>query len=134
MITYSFYIKKSPLENNSFKIGISVIQHLDSRLGTYQNSFGPTYKERFERLWVGPEQDVRELERLLKIQLRSKIAGNKRGFTEWVTDITLDELCDIVQKTINGLGVVVTIPKKHIEVFEEDIAVIKKEYLVEIVD
>lgn len=134
MITYSFYIKKSPLENNTFKIGISVIQHLDSRLGTYQNSFGPSYKERFERLWVGPEQDIRELERLLKIQLRSKIAGNKRGFTEWVTDITLNKLCDIVQTSITGLGVDVIVPKKHIEIFEEDITFIKKEYLIETVD
>jgi ribosome-binding protein aMBF1 (putative translation factor) len=50
-------------------------------------------------LWVGPEQDIRELERLLKIQLRSKIAGNKRGFTEWVTDITLNKLCDITTET-----------------------------------
>ena len=61
MIDYVFYIKGSPLGNTAYKIGISALKHIGSRLGTYQNTYGPTYEERFEQVWVGTEQEVREL-------------------------------------------------------------------------
>ena len=129
MITYIFYIKGNPM-GSSLKIGISAIKHADSRLGTYQNSFGPDYEDRFERVWVGPEADVRELERLLKIKYRNKIAGNKRGYTEWIKETTLEDLIIDIDQTITGLGVEVTSYSAN-KIFESDLGAIKDQYLVE---
>ncbi len=129
MITYIFYIKGNPM-GPSLKIGISAIKHVNSRIGTYQNSFGPDYEDRFVAVWVGPEADVRELERLLKIKHRENIAGNKRGYTEWIKNITLSDLVSDVESTIKGLGVEVTNYSKT-QIFEEDLETIKNQYLVE---
>jgi hypothetical protein len=128
---YVFYIKKSPLSDRDFKIGISGLVNMDSRLGTYQNAFGPSYKERFECVWLGPEQDIRELERLLKIKFRNKMAGSTRGFTEWVTDIDFNELCLEVQTLITSLGVTAERPKDVSQIFVEDIQFLKNMYLKE---
>ena len=129
MINYVFYIKANPM-GSSLKIGISAMKHLGSRLGTYQNSFGPDYEDRFEAIWVGPEQDVRELERLLKIKYRAKIAGSKRGLTEWIKDVPFNELVKDINVTITGLGVDVTAHSVK-KVFESEIDAIKEQYLVE---
>lgn len=129
MITYVFYIKGNPM-GPSLKIGISAIKHVNSRIGTYQNSFGPDYEDRFEAVWVGPEADVRELERLLKIKHRDNIAGNKRGYTEWIKNITLPDLIADIESTINGLGVEV-ISYSKTQMFEADLEPIKNQYLVE---
>ena len=120
-IDYGFYIKKSPLGDRVFKIGIFAIKHIYSRLGTYQNAFGPTYKERFETIWIGPEQDIRELERLIKIKYRSKIAGTSRGLTEWITDIDYESLLNDIEEEIIKLGVLVQHPEGFENIFEEDI-------------
>jgi hypothetical protein len=129
MINYVFYIKANPM-GSSLKIGISAMKHLGSRLGTYQNSFGPDYEDRFEAIWVGPEQDVRELERLLKIKYRAKIAGSKRGLTEWIKGVPFDNLVKDINITITGLGVEVTAHSVK-KVFESEIDAIKEQYLVE---
>lgn len=132
MIDYAFYIKKSPLSDRNFKIGITAIRHIASRLGSYQNSFGPTYQERFEMIWIGPEEHIRELERLLKINYRSRIAGTSRGFTEWVTDISYDDLVTDIQKTIDALGVEATRPDNYGNIFEDDARRLQSEFLIEI--
>lgn len=129
MITYMFYIKGNPM-GSALKIGISAIKHAESRLGTYQNSFGPDYEERFERVWVGPEEDVRELERLLKIKHRDKIKSTRRGRSEWIQGMTLEELITEVNTTIIGLGVEVQSHSSTV-IFEDDIDAIKGQYLVE---
>ena len=129
MINYIFYIKGNPL-GPSLKIGISAIKHVDSRLGTYQNSFGPDYEDRFESVWVGPEADIRELERLLKIKYRNKIAGNKRGYTEWIQGVSFNDLVEDIEATIAGLGVEVASYSKQ-KVFESDLEKIKNQYLTE---
>lgn len=128
---YVFYIKKSPLSDRDFKIGISGLVNMESRLGTYQNAFGPSYKERFECVWLGPEQDIRELERLLKIKFRNKMAGTTRGFTEWVTDIDFNELCLEVQTLIISLGVTAESPTGVSQIFVENIQFLKTTYLKE---
>lgn len=129
MINYIFYIKGNPC-GPSLKIGISAIKHVDSRLGTYQNSFGPDYEDRFEAVWVGPEADVRELERLLKIKYRAKIAGNKRGYTEWIQGVTLNALANDIVLQIVGLGVDVQ-RYSDTQVFESQLEEIKAKFLVE---
>lgn len=131
MINYGIYIKASPLGADVFKIGIFALKHASSRLGTYQNAFGPTYEDRFEKVWVGPEQDVRELERLLKIKFRKKIAGTTRGYTEWVKDITFEELASTINEVIDGLGVAVIPAEGFDKVFEADIPSLTKKYLSE---
>jgi len=130
MIDYLFYIKANPM-GSSLKIGISAIANLNSRVGTYQNSFGPDYEERLEIVWVGPEEDIRELERLLKIKYRANIAGTKRGLTEWIKNIKFDTLVEDIENTIKGLGVEVSHPDKHTQLFEEDLYNLKNIYLVE---
>jgi hypothetical protein len=130
MIDYVFYIKGNPL-GPSLKIGISAMKHVGSRLGTYQNSFGPDYEDRFEQVWVGAEQEVRELERLLKIKYRRQVAGNKRGYTEWIKGITFEDLAKDVDDTINGLGLDVIRPAGVTKLFEEGIDNLKNLYLTE---
>lgn len=134
MIDYVFYIKKSPLGNTDFKIGITAIRHIASRLGSYQNAFGPTYQERFELIWVGPEEDIRELERLLKIKYRDKIAGISRGYTEWVTNVTYDDLVADIQQSINALGLEAEQPKDYTNIFEDDARRLQSQFLIEQVD
>jgi len=129
MIDYGFYIKCSPIDRSAYKIGIFAMKHADVRIGGYQNSFGPTYKERFEHIWVGTQADIRELERLLKIKFRNKIAGNMRGYTEWVQDITYEELVNEINTLIHGLGINVINPEKHTQIFESDLVMIKNMYL-----
>jgi hypothetical protein len=131
MIDYSFYIKQSPVSKDNFKIGISAIKNMDVRLGSYQNAIGPGYQERFECIWVGPEEDIRELERLLKIKFKSKMAGTYRGYTEWVTDIQYNDLVTIVDNTILELGVEATTPSGLGNIFLEDVEQIKETYLIE---
>lgn len=130
MVDYIFYIKGNPL-GPSLKIGISALRHVSSRLGTYQNSFGPDYEDRFEQVWVGAEAEVRELERLLKIKYRRQIAGNKRGYTEWIKDISFEVLSKDVDDTIEGLGLDIFKPNGVTKLFEEGIEELKKSYLIE---
>lgn len=131
MVDYGFYIKASPMGDNAFKIGIFALKHIGSRLGTYQNAFGPTYQDRFEQVWLGTEQEVRELERLLKIKLRRKVAGATRGYTEWITDITFEELAGEVELEIHGLGLDVFRPQGYGKIFGSDTERLVKEFLVE---
>ena len=130
MIDYVFYIKGNPL-GSSLKIGISAMRHVGSRLGTYQNSFGPDYEDRFEQVWVGAEAEVRELERLLKIKYRRQIAGNKRGYTEWIKGVEFDVLANDIDETIKGLGLDVIRPQGVTKLFEEGIEDLKKVYMTE---
>ena len=130
MVDYIFYIKGNPL-GPSLKIGISALRHVSSRLGTYQNSFGPDYEDRFEQVWVGTEAEVRELERLIKIKYRRQIAGNKRGYTEWIKDITFEVLSKDVDDTIEGLGLDIFKPKGVTKLFEDGIDELKNSFLIE---
>lgn len=130
MINYGLYIKTSPLGGNVFKIGIFALKHAGARLGTYQNSYGPTYEERFEKVWVGPEADIREIERLLKIKFRAQVAGNTRGYTEWIQDITYEQLVGVINTHIQGLGVDVVEAEGFGQVFESDIKALQDKYLV----
>lgn len=130
MVDYIFYIKGNPL-GSSLKIGISALRHVGSRLGTYQNSFGPDYEDRFEQVWIGIEAEVRELERLLKIKYRNQIAGNKRGYTEWIKGVEFDVLAKDVDDTIKGLGVDIIRPPGITKLFEEGIDDLKKVYMTE---
>lgn len=131
MADYGFYIKASPLGDSAFKIGIFALRHASSRLGTYQNAFGPTYQDRFEQVWLGAEQEVRELERLLKHKYRSQVAGTTRGYTEWITNITYDELVKSIDEYIQGLRLDVFKPDGFGKIFEEDISRLLNSYLVE---
>lgn len=132
MINYALYIKTSPLgENSVFKVGIFALKHASSRLGTYQNSYGPTYRERFEKVWVGPESEIRELERLLKIKFRNQIAGTTRGYTEWVQDISFEQLSSDINNHIQGLGIEVIEAEGFSQVFEADISTLLEKYLIE---
>lgn len=128
---YVFYIKKSPLSDSCFKIGISALRHMSSRIGTYQNAFGPSYQERFECVWVGPEEDIRELERLLKLHYRHQMAGTTRGFTEWIKDVTFKELEETVSEKILALNVIAERPQGLDNIFEEDVERLQKMYLME---
>jgi hypothetical protein len=128
---YVFYIKPSPLSDSCFKIGISALKHMSSRIGTYQNAFGPSYQERFDRVWVGPEEDIRELERLMKLHYRKQMAGTTRGFTEWVEGVTFKELEATIDEKIEQLGVLAVSPEGFTKIFEEHIESLRNMYLME---
>lgn len=118
---YILYVKGTPLSESCYKIGISAVKNIYARLGTYQNAFGPSYQERFDRIWAGPEQDIRELERLLKGHFKYKMAGRSRGYTEWVNNISFEEVVQEIETLSKQLGVLISSPIENQKLFEEDI-------------
>lgn len=95
-IDYIFYLR-NPGFGNSWKCGISSISNAWSRLGTYQNAFGPEYKENWKHIFIGESRQIKMLERKFKQRYSDKISGGDAGYSEWITDITEEELLGAVK-------------------------------------
>ena len=95
---YILYFKKCPgvLEPRHFKVGIAQLATARSRLATYQNAVGPVYEESFMRVWVGDENQIRVAETRFKRKFKDKISSAEAGLSEWISDITLDELLEFI--------------------------------------
>jgi hypothetical protein len=98
MAHYVLYFKKCPgvLDPRHFKVGIAALSSVRSRLATYQNAVGPVWEENFIRIWLGPERHVREAEKQFKLNFKDKISSAEAGLSEWICDITLDEMLSFV--------------------------------------
>lgn len=95
---YILYFKKCPGVTNPrhFKVGIAQLSTARSRLATYQNAVGPVYEESFIRVWVGDENQIRLAEKSFKRVFKEKIQSAEAGLSEWICDITLQELLDFI--------------------------------------
>lgn len=101
MITpYILYLKSCPgvAEPRDFKVGIAKLAAARTRLATYQNAVGPVYEESFIRVWVGDENQIREAEKKFKRHFGDKISSAEAGLSEWISDVSLEELLEFVRE------------------------------------
>ena len=91
---YILYFKKCPgvTDPRHFKVGIAKLVSARTRLATYQNAVGPVWEESFIRVWLGDENQIRLAEKSFKRNFKDKIQSAEAGMSEWICDITLDEL------------------------------------------
>ncbi len=91
---YILYLRTCPgvKSPRHFKIGIAQLATARTRLASYQNAVGPVHEERFIRVWVGDENQIRIAERSFKRNFRDLIASAEAGMSEWICNVSLDEL------------------------------------------
>ena len=95
---YILYFKKCPgvQDPRHFKVGIAQLATARTRLATYQNAVGPVWEESFIRVWVGDENQIRLAEKAFKRNFKDKIQSAEAGMSEWICDISLQELLDFI--------------------------------------
>lgn len=93
---YVFYLR-NPGFGTSWKCGISGSTGLWSRFGSYQNAFGPEYKEKWRHIWIGKENHIKLLEQKFKEHYTDQITGGDAGYSEWISGISEEELLKTVQ-------------------------------------
>ena len=91
---YILYFKKCPgvTDPRHFKVGIAQLLTARSRLATYQNAVGPVYEESFMRVWICDVNQIRLAETRFKRFFKDKISSAEAGLSEWICDVTLEEL------------------------------------------
>ncbi len=100
---YLLYFKTCPgvTDPKHFKVGIAQLATSRSRLATYQNAVGPVWEESFLRVWVGDENQIRIAEKQFKRKYKEKIQSAEAGLSEWICDITLEELLEFIEELRN---------------------------------
>ena len=100
---YILYFKKCPgvQDPKHFKVGIAQLTTARSRLATYQNAVGPVWEESFIRVWIGDENQIRIAEKQFKRYFKEKIQSAEAGLSEWICEVTLDELLAFVDELRN---------------------------------
>ena len=102
MKPYALYIKSAPGVEypKNWKIGVADLSNgkLRKRLATYQIAVGPEWDDKYTRLFVGDEKQIKLAEKEFKREYKEKIHSKEAGFSEWITDITLDELVQFVDE------------------------------------
>ena len=100
---YVLYFKTCPgvKDPRHFKVGITQLVSARSRLGTYQNAVGPVWEESFIRVWLGDENQIRLAEKAFKRTFKDKIQSAEAGMSEWISDVTLDELLAFIDELKN---------------------------------
>lgn len=95
------YAFRDPLGSGDIKIGIT--SNPRSRLGSYQCAYSrKKHTACFDFVWTGPEKQIDRLESVLKEQYKWDIESDVLGESEWVSDITLEEVISAVNSVING--------------------------------
>lgn len=81
-----------------WKVGIADLSNgkARKRLATYQNAVGPVHEEKFTRVFVGDKLHVKSAEKQFKRVFKKQIGSAEAGFSEWISNITLDELVAFV--------------------------------------
>jgi hypothetical protein len=96
-----FYIFKDPLGAPDCKIGITGSWW--SRLSSYQNSYSKrSHTACFDIVYVGPTRAVNLLETTIKQRYDWAIASDKGGESEWVSNHSVDDIEQIVDRLIDG--------------------------------
>lgn len=95
------YVFKDPFGSGDVKIGIT--SNPKSRLGTYQNAYSVrSHRACFDFVWAGPASQIDRLERALKDNFHWEIASDTLGESEWVQDVGLEKIIEIVNRMIEG--------------------------------
>jgi len=97
---YILYFKTCPgVETpRHFKVGIAQLATARTRLATYQNAVGPVWEEKFMRVWIGDENQIRLAEKAFKRFFKEKILSAEAGLSEWICEVTLDELLAYIEE------------------------------------
>jgi hypothetical protein len=100
MRPYVLYLRKCPGVKNPrhFKIGIAALDKVRTRLAAYQNAAGPVYTEEFMHIWLGEDIDVKEAEKKIKLNFKSRISSAEAGLSEWICDINKQEILDFIDE------------------------------------
>jgi hypothetical protein len=98
MNDYLLYFKKCPgvTEVKHIKVGIAKLLAARTRLATYQSAVGPVWEESFLRVWLGDENHIRLAETQFKRHFKDRISSSEAGLSEWICDISIDELLAFV--------------------------------------
>lgn len=109
-----FYVFGCPMKSPDCKVGITGSPFV--RLGTYQIAYSRnSHVACFDRVWYGPDKAIENLEKSIKIKYDWQIERDGRGASEWVDNISLDEIEKIVDQSIEGNRFKVEkIPKKYL--------------------
>lgn len=93
------YIRKCPGDTDPkhFKIGITTLYTVRSRLASYQNAVGPIYEECFLRVWLGDSIHIREAELQLKRNFAKNIQSGEAGLSEWISWIPYQDILNFIQ-------------------------------------
>ena len=94
VVDYILYFKQCPGVANPrhFKVGISQLHTARSRLATYQKAVGPVWTASFIQVWIGDSNQIKLAERAFKRHFKGRISSAEAGLSEWICDISLDEL------------------------------------------
>jgi hypothetical protein len=92
---YIFYLR-NPLESDHWKCGISSLANATSRIGTYQNAFGPSITENWKYIWIGHRRQVTKLESEFKLRYDDNIENISAGHSEWISGVTEEALLESV--------------------------------------
>lgn len=96
-----FYIFADPMGDKSCKIGIS--SKGDVRLGTYQNSYSSrSHQAQFDCAWYGTSKVISKLELTAKSEFEWDIERDGRGHSEWVYDLSVQDIAKQVEDIIDG--------------------------------
>jgi hypothetical protein len=100
---YILYFKTCPgvQDPKHFKVGITQLTTARSRLATYQNAVGPVWEEKFLRIWLGDENQIRLAEKAFKRNYKDKILSAEAGLSEWICEIELKELIAFTEELRN---------------------------------
>jgi len=101
-VTKLLYLMSPPDDGKDVKIGITTLNTAEARLGTYQNALGPRFLCKWWRCWVGQGGEIARLERELKKHYRHNILNEGSGYTEWVSDLTWQDVVPTVEEMIDG--------------------------------
>lgn len=97
---YILYLRKCPgvKTPRHFKIGIAALDKVRTRIASYQNAVGPVYLEEFMHFWIGEDIDVKEAEKKVKLNFKSKISSAEAGLSEWICEIDKQEILDYIEE------------------------------------
>lgn len=97
---YVLYIKTCPgvQDPQDFKVGIAALELARKRLSVYQNAVGPVYEEQFIRVFVGTKDQIKFAEKMFMREFKDRIGSKEGGFSEWISDVTLEELLAFVEE------------------------------------
>ena len=95
------YLFKDPMGSGDVKVGITKNPRM--RLGVYQCAYSAkSHKACFDYVFEGPGKQIEKLEKALKEKYKWDIESDSLGESEWITDISLDKLVDVINSEIKG--------------------------------
>ena len=112
---YILYIKTCPgvKDPQDFKVGIAALELARKRLSVYQNAMGPVYEEKFIRVFVGTKDQIKFAEKMFMREFKDRIGSKEGGFSEWISNVTLEELLAFVEELrTDYFSKIVNVPKE----------------------